>query len=99
LNLEFAPLAKRDISEIYAWYELQRSGLGEAFPEDLNACLGSILVYPETFVRIERDYRRARPGRFPYGILFEPEQHRVVVYAVMHTSRDPKNWRQRITRQ
>jgi plasmid stabilization system protein ParE len=67
----------------FDWYEEQRSGLGEEFLSAVQSTLRSIAQFPEMFVFIHRDVRRAIVSRFPFA---------VVVLRVLHTARDPKIW-------
>ena len=49
-ELVFAAEAEQDIAEGYAWYESERTGLGEAFLGCVEACLESIRRTPEMHV-------------------------------------------------
>jgi plasmid stabilization system protein ParE len=40
--------------------------------------------------------RRALTGRFPYAVYFRIEDKRIIVFVVVHTSRDSEVWQQRI---
>ncbi len=35
--------------------------------------------------------------RFPYAVFYEHTEQRVLVYAILHTARDPLRWRERLT--
>jgi len=41
------------------------------------------------------DIRRALVHRFPYGILYVPEQNQILIIAVMHLHRQPGYWQDR----
>lgn len=95
-ELIIAPEAEHDIAEAYAWYEDRRSGLGEEFLSSIEACIAAILRSPEMYAFIHEHYRRGLPRRFPYAIFYEFGENCVTVYGVLHTSRDPEKWRQRL---
>ena len=81
-----------DLGAGFDWYEEQRSGLGEEFLSAVQSTLRSIEQFPEMFVLIHRDVRRAVVSRFPFAVFYLVESRRVVVLRVLHTARDPKLW-------
>jgi plasmid stabilization system protein ParE len=47
---------------------------------------------------VEGEARRVILRRFPYGVFYEIHGDEVVVLACFHSSRDPREWQERITR-
>jgi plasmid stabilization system protein ParE len=95
-RLVIAPEAEKDLAEGYAWYERQRTGLGEDFLGCVDACIEAICRSPELYAVIHENYRRALVRRFPYAIFYEHVNDAVTVYCVFHTAQDPQKWRQRL---
>jgi plasmid stabilization system protein ParE len=95
-ELIVAPEAEQDVAEAYAWYEDQRTGLGEDFLGCVEASIEAILRTPEMYSVIHKSYRRALVRRFPYAVFYEFETDVVTVYCVFHSSRDPEKWRRRL---
>ena len=95
-NLALAPEAEFDIAEAYLWYESRRVGLGEEFLSSVDACIEGIRRNPEMYAVIYDAYRRALIRRFPYAVFYEYDSETVTIYAIFHTSRDPKKWTQRL---
>lgn len=95
-RLVLAPETEPDIAEAYVWYEDRRTGLGEEFLSSVDACMEGVRRHPEMHPIVHDAYRRALIRRFPYGIFYECAEETVTVYAVLHTSRDPEKWRQRL---
>jgi plasmid stabilization system protein ParE len=95
-ELVIALEAAADLDEAYAWYENQRVGLGEDFLSRVDACIQSILRFPEKHAPFRGCYRRALLRKFPYAIFYEYVGNTVTVYSVFHTSQDPDKWRQRL---
>jgi plasmid stabilization system protein ParE len=95
-ELILAPEAQRDIDEAYAWYERQRTGLGEEFLTCVDACIQAISRTPGMHRVVHENYRRALVRRFPYAVFYEATEDTVTVYCVFHTSRDPEKWRERL---
>ena len=70
-----------------------------ALVAEVEAAIQILLTSPTTWAVIEEpQIRRCLLTRFPYSIYYrwEPEQDRVSVYALMHLSRRPGYWRQRL---
>jgi plasmid stabilization system protein ParE len=95
-ELVVAPEAEGDVLAAYAWYEAQRAGLGEEFLTRVDACLQGIMRSPERNRPIYINYRRALVRKFPYAVFYEHTAGTVIVYSILHTSRDPNKWRQRL---
>jgi plasmid stabilization system protein ParE len=91
-----APEAAADLDEAYAWYERQRSGLGEEFLGCVEARIEQICRNPEWFPTVHEQYRRALVRRFPYAVFYELAGEMVTIYSIFHTARDPSKWRQRL---
>jgi plasmid stabilization system protein ParE len=95
VKLILAPEALQDLDEIMEWYEAARNGLSVEFLNAVGACLALIARNPKLFASVDENTRRALVRRFPYAIYFELEPERVLVYAVLHTSRNPQTWQTR----
>ncbi len=89
------PLAKRDVRSAYEWYEEQKVGLGDAFLARVEDCLGNIQRSPKAFQPVGNNARRAIVKQFPYVVFYRIEHKVIYVYAVFHTSQDPKKWMER----
>lgn len=96
VELVIAPEAELDIAEACVWYEGRRAGLGDEFLSSVDACIESIRRRPEMYPIVHEVYRRALIRRFPYAVFYEQCEPMVTIYAVLHTSRDPDKWRQRL---
>jgi plasmid stabilization system protein ParE len=95
-KLIIAADAEQDIVHAYGWYEDRRPGLGEDFLGCVDACIQTAARTPEIYAPFYGSYRRALVRRFPYAVFYESVGETVTVYAVLHTSRDPEKWRQRL---
>lgn len=84
--------ADADLKAALAWYEDIRSELGVRFALAVEAAVEAIAQNPMRFPVVYKTRRRAGVRRFPYGIFFEVEEHRIVVIACFHGRRDPKRW-------
>lgn len=89
-TLSIRKKAQKDIENAYNWYEDQISGLGERFLEELESCYLRLERNPYAFTGMNNNIRQIVVHKFPFVIVFEINAHRVIIYAVFHTNRDPK---------
>lgn len=87
--------ADRDLTAAALWYELNRPGLGHDFIDEAARALHSISEQPAMYPVVWRGIHRTLMNRFPFGIYFRIRNDTVVVLAVMHGSRHPRNWQHR----
>jgi plasmid stabilization system protein ParE len=95
LKLIIRPEARVDLAEAKIWYDKQRKGLAGEFKLCIEEAMERIRRMPELHAEMDNGVRRCLVRRFPYAIFYKVEEKRIVVIAVMHTSRDPKRWRDR----
>lgn len=97
MKIIFHPEARKEFREARAWYELRRRGLGKEFVQAIDECLKSIKRRPRSFSVVVSDVRRAKPKRFKFhSIYFEVIEKQILVYAVFHDRRNPKEWLRRL---
>jgi hypothetical protein len=46
--------------------------------------------------RFDGEARKVRLERFPYAVIYQAEEQRIHIIAVMHMHREPGYWRSRI---
>ena len=95
LELVIRPEAEADALEAYRWYSEQRPGLGDEFLTEIDRALEGILANPGAHRKLHREFRRALTRRFPYAVFYAIQSDRIVVFAILHTARDPRLWRKR----
>ncbi len=71
-------------------------GLGSDFLQEVRASIRRILIQPEAWVALDKNIRRCRTHRFPYGVIYSIEQGEVLIISVMHLQRHPESWRQNL---
>jgi toxin ParE1/3/4 len=96
LPLVLRPEAQTDLLAARDWYEQQRSGLGVAFTEAVEQMFDRIHVMPELYGLALANVRRGKLRRFPFVVFYQVLTDRMEVIAVLHGSRDPKVWQERI---
>jgi plasmid stabilization system protein ParE len=89
LPVVWIPEANEDLLEARVWYDNIRPELGERFAFAVEATVEAIAEHSLQFPR------RVGVRRFPYGIFFEVQEHRIVVIACFHGRREPRRWQSR----
>ncbi len=69
--------------------------LATAIIQSVESGIEEILTYPEGWQTVEEGVRRYLAKRFPFDTYYCIESDRIMIYAVMHMSRDPKYWKSR----
>jgi toxin ParE1/3/4 len=94
----FHPEAAKEYLDAVAYYAGIRPRLAESFIHAVETGIERILASPDTWKIIEEDVHRYLIHRFPFGIYYAIENDRMYIYAVMHLSRHPDYWKERIFR-
>ena len=92
----FRPEAVADVVEARGWYEEQDPGLGDAFAASVEEIVNRMKSMPRMYPVAHRDVRRGKLRKFPYLVYYRVHPNKVEVLAVLHGSRDPRLWRERI---
>jgi len=88
-NVELTAAAK--------YYQCQRPDLARDFLRASRAAMDAIQAQPERFAFISAPVRRCRINGFPYRLVYEELNECSHVIAVMHESRDPYYWKNRLS--
>jgi plasmid stabilization system protein ParE len=93
---DFHPDAKRELEEAVAYYDNISGELGDAFIEEVEQTLERIEKFPEAWPQLSKNTRRCRTLSFPYGIVYQIKDKRILVVAMMHLQRKPNYWSDRV---
>ncbi len=88
--------AMADMTRIWAYYEKQRRGLGDAFLDELGAAIRLIREFPEAPPEFWKGSRRVLLKRFPYGAAYRVMPGEIQVLVIAHTSRASRVWSKRL---
>jgi toxin ParE1/3/4 len=95
LRVVLRQAALREFIDAAARYEAHRARLGNSFIAEIERCIELASTQPDLFPEIHTGVRRVVAKRFPYSVYFRREEHRIVVLAIFHGSRNPEEWQQR----
>ncbi|MES2332690.1 MAG: type II toxin-antitoxin system RelE/ParE family toxin [Bacteroidota bacterium] len=76
-----------EMQEAFEWYEQQREGLGYALLDDIEICYQKLCEHPQHYTYINDQYRRIKTNRFPYLLIYEIEDSRVIINSTHHAKR------------
>jgi plasmid stabilization system protein ParE len=96
LSVVWRPEAEVDLLTARDWYEWQSSGLGDEFADAVETMVARIETMPELYAIALEGVRRGKLRKFPYLIYYRLLLNQIEVLAVLHTSRDPAVWQNRI---
>ena len=96
-KIKLLPEARLDIKESIEWYNNQKAGLGKRFYEAVKSRLQHIEKNPLHYQVSYKDVRNALVDKFPHQVYYRVEEssQSIIVFAVTHSSRDPRIWRSR----
>lgn len=88
LLLLIRPEAEQDLMAARDWYDRQRAGLGDEFLDAVALAMIELERDAERRRLYFRDFRRIVLRRFPYKVFYQVMGDRVVVFRVLHASRE-----------
>lgn len=94
-KLTILPLAKIDLEEIASWYKTIDKNLGKRFLKCIKEEIKILRVKPLLYQIRYDETRVALIQTFPYLIHFEINKKKIVIKAIIHTSRNTKIWKNR----
>jgi len=97
-TIEISETAENHISDAALWYEEQKEGLGKQFLSAVKVCFDLIERNPHIYIKLYKILHKTLIKTYPYFIFFtiSEDHQKVVIIAVLHTSRNPKNWKKLI---
>jgi plasmid stabilization system protein ParE len=96
MNWDFHPEALDEYERAALYYAGQDSELQLRFIESIEECIERILESPTSWRTIDKEVRRCIAHIFPYAVLYTIDDEFVLIVAVMHFSREPEYWKDRI---
>jgi len=90
------PDAEREIASARDWYNDRQDGLGANFVLEVDAAIARIAEAPDLYAMRWPDIRSCRIQRFPYIVYYRWLPNRIEILAVLHGSRRPDTWSERV---
>ncbi len=97
MRYEFHPEALEEYRQALQWYAEREAGLALKFIEAIEDAIQRMLEAPRRWRVVDEDIRRCLTHVFPYAIVYTIEPDFLLILAVMHCSREPQYWKQRVS--
>lgn len=88
----FTRLARQELEDAVRYYELEYSGLGCIFKEEVGKAVRRIAAHPQAWSIERGDVRKCLLHKFPYKLMCSVEAHHILIIAVAHQHRKPDYW-------
>ena len=92
MRVIFTRLARQELEDAVRFYELEYSGLGRKFKEEVRKAALRIAAYPEGWSIERGNVRKCLLHKFPYKLLYAVDENHVLIIAVAHQHRKPDYW-------
>ncbi len=92
MRVIFSELAKQELEDAANFYELEFSGLGARFREEIKKAIQLIVEHPESWSVERGDVRKGVLHKFPYKLLYSIEKDHIFIVAVARQHRKPDYW-------
>ena len=96
MNFVFLAAAQTELEDAFDYYESERKGLGNEFAKEVSRTIQLILNHPLAWSKLSKQTRRCRTRRFPYGVVYQVRGGIILIVAMMHLSRKPGYWKDRL---
>ncbi len=95
-DIVFHPDVGHEVKAAYEWYQNQAIGLGDDFIAELELAYQAVVELPNTWPKFQQDFRRFLLSKFPFSVIYRFKNETIFVVAVMHNSRKPDYWNDRV---
>ena len=92
----FHPDASYELTAAIDFYAEINPRLAGEFISEVEYSIAAVCRNPERWRAVDGDVRRCLVHRFPYGLYYTSGNKFVTIWAVMHLSREPGYWKQRM---
>ena len=96
MRVKFIAPARREFLKEVVYYNEQVLGLGATFVQEVEDATARALAFPDAGSPAPKGTKRVFVNRFPFSIVYRPDQDGIVIFAVAHHSRLPEYWASRV---
>jgi len=77
MKVIFSKYARQELEDAVHYYELQYSGLGKRFKEEIKRAISRIIMYPKAWSVERGEVRKCLLHKFPYNLLYSIEKDHI----------------------
>ncbi len=92
MKVVFTELARLELLDAIDYYELEFSGLGKRFQQEVKSAIKRIIQYPDAWPSERNGIRKYVMHKFPYKLIYSLEPDHILIIAVAHQHRKPDYW-------
>jgi plasmid stabilization system protein ParE len=92
MRVIFTRIARQELEDAVRYYELEYSGLGLRFKEEVRKASLRVAEYPQAWSIEWGDVRKCLLHKFPYKLMYSVEEDHILIIAVAHQHRKPDYW-------
>lgn len=85
----FSIQAENELEDALYFYDLISTKIGNHFINQINECIESIILNPESYKLEFEIYRQAVVKKFPFVIIYTKIDNIILISAIFHTSKNP----------
>jgi plasmid stabilization system protein ParE len=96
MKVRFIAPARREFLKEVVYYNEQEPGLGVAFAQEVEEAAARALAFPGAGSPASKSTKKVFVKRFPFSVVYRPDNEGIVVFAIAHHSRRPEYWASRV---
>ena len=95
MNMEFLTVAQQELDDAVAYYNYEQDGLGDRFLTEVLRAVKRIERFPQAWQLLTKNAHRCLINHFPYGIIYQVREDKILIIAVANLHRKPDYWKNR----
>lgn len=92
MRIIFSKFAQKELVDATLHYQIEYSGLGLKFRQEIRKAAKRISEYPKACSMGKGEIRKCLLHKFPYKLLYSIEEDHIFIIAVAHQHRRPEYW-------
>jgi len=96
MQVYFTEPAAIELADAFDYYELQLSGLGRKFFNEVQETIELIIQFPQLWSQNSEHTRKSVLRKFPFNLIYSVYKDDLYIIAVAHQNRKPEYWIDRL---
>lgn len=95
MQILFLEEAQQELDDAVFYYNQELSGLGAEFLDEILKTLERVANFPHAWHPYSNRTRRCQAKRFPYAVVYQMRDEKILIVAIAHLHREPEYWSKR----